>query len=337
VKPNPLVQDQPKQAVVLASDLDVARGFKLGTVVPLELIAGGKIGNPEEGCSVLHLHHDPGDAGIGIKICDPPAGTYTDPNRFGCGYGPVVSYQTDIELKVEVQPAFVNIYVNTKITYKLTITNKGNLKVARLKIIARILGLDGLFFIGEVEPSVGCMQNDAGQTECTLEELAAGQSKEVLLSFTPKVFGMIEASFDALAYNVPCGNLISFPDPDLLNNKDRLALTFVGLDLPDFLLAFTEPTVTKNQDDDKRKVKVRLDIVRFLGFTGPVTIKPPSGPDLPEGIVIILDDPTIVTEDRIAIKIKVKDSVQPGEYPLTFSGSDSSGKTTKGTVILKVE
>ena len=86
----PISQSKPRAAAatVEAVQLDVAVGlYPAGSIVPLTRIRGTRIGNPESGCDSRHLHGGP-------AYFD-NVGPYSDPNPSGCGYGKVVSVQSD--------------------------------------------------------------------------------------------------------------------------------------------------------------------------------------------------------------------------------------------------
>ena len=89
---------------------------------------------------------------------------------------------------------------------------------------------------------------------------------------------------------------------------------------PDFTLAFAQPTVTTNAGT---KITAQADITRVDGFTGKVTITPPV--TTVKGLKVPAAAAT-TSGDSASFKIKVKQSVKAGSYPLVFTGMDSSGK-----------
>jgi hypothetical protein len=65
-------------AVVLSSTLG---SYPAGSITTLDRVTGGHLGNPESGCSSVHLH--------GTIFID-GTGPYADPQPSGCGQGPIV-------------------------------------------------------------------------------------------------------------------------------------------------------------------------------------------------------------------------------------------------------
>jgi len=99
----------------------------------------------------------------------------------------------------------------------------------------------------------------------------------------------------------------------------------------DFSLAFDSPTVTAQAGT---KARVTVNIVRTGGFTGNVTITPPPPAN---GIKAKPPDPIPTTDASVVFKFKVGGGVTPGQYPLTFTAKDDSGRARTGTVTLIVQ
>ncbi len=75
-------------------------------------------------------------------------------------------------------------------------------------------------------------------------------------------------------------------------------------------------------------------INRTGGFAGNVTVTPPPAAN---GIRPKPPDPIATTDTSVVFKLKVGGGVSPGQYPLSFSGQDDSGKTRTATVTLVVQ
>lgn len=100
---------------------------------------------------------------------------------------------------------------------------------------------------------------------------------------------------------------------------------------PDFSLGFDSPTVTGQAGT---KARVTVNINRTGGFTGAVTVTPPPPAN---GIKPKPPDPITTTDASASFKMKIGGGVSPGQYPLTFTAQDGSGKTRTGTVTLVVQ
>ena len=99
---------------------------------------------------------------------------------------------------------------------------------------------------------------------------------------------------------------------------------------PDFTLGFDSPTITGQAGT---KAKVTVNISRTGGFTGEVTVTPPPKAN---GIKAKPPDPITTTDSSVTFKMKLG-AASPGSYPLTFTGTDSGGRTRTATVTLNVE
>jgi hypothetical protein len=70
------------------------------------------------------------------------------------------------------------------------------------------------------------------------------------------------------------------------------------------------------------------------GLTGDVTITAPS--DLPKGMKV-KGGPSFTTSDStISFKIRIRPGVQPGNYLIIFTGTDTAGQTHIDTLTLVV-
>ncbi|HKQ06199.1 MAG TPA: SBBP repeat-containing protein [Blastocatellia bacterium] len=98
----------------------------------------------------------------------------------------------------------------------------------------------------------------------------------------------------------------------------------------DFSLGFDSPTVTAQAGT---KARIKININRTGGFTGNITV----APGLPGSGIKPKPNASITTTDsRVTFKYKTG-AASPGQYPITFTGTDSSGKLRTATVTLIVQ
>lgn len=96
---------------------------------------------------------------------------------------------------------------------------------------------------------------------------------------------------------------------------------------PDFSLGFDSPTVTAEAGV---KAKIKVNINRTGGFTGNITV----APGLPGSGIKPKPNASITTTDTAVIFKYKTGAAVPGQYPITFTGQDDSGKTRTATVTL---
>jgi hypothetical protein len=113
-------------------------------------------------------------------------------------------------------------------------------------------------------------------------------------------------------------------------NGDGINLDFSHAS-PDFTLDLDQPAVTAKAGS---KVTTSVAIGRIDGFAGNVTVAPPN--ESPRGIKAPVDS-VQTTGSSASFRIKIKGSAQPGAYPLTFTGTDASGRTRTATLTLTVQ
>src|SRR5215813_8365974 len=101
---------------------------------------------------------------------------------------------------------------------------------------------------------------------------------------------------------------------------------------PDFSLGFDQPTITASAP---AKLTLTVSINRTGGFTGNVTVTPPS--TLPPGIKLRGSDPVSTTGNAASFRIKVKANATPGTYPLVFSGKDDTGRERDATLTVVIQ
>jgi len=100
---------------------------------------------------------------------------------------------------------------------------------------------------------------------------------------------------------------------------------------PDFSIGFDQSTVTAERGT---KARITVTINRVGGFTGSVTVTPPA----PEGGIKPKPADPVTTSDSSAVfKLKVGGSAAVGPQALTFTATDSSGKTRTATVTIVVQ
>lgn len=109
----------------------------------------------------------------------------------------------------------------------------------------------------------------------------------------------------------------------------NITVTVAG---PGFGLSFDSSTVSGSRGT---KVKIFVNINRFAGFVGDVTVTPP---DLAtEGIIAKFPEP-YTSSDAVAMwKFKIKGWAAIGPHQLTFTGVDGSGRVRSATVTLVID
>jgi uncharacterized delta-60 repeat protein len=100
---------------------------------------------------------------------------------------------------------------------------------------------------------------------------------------------------------------------------------------PDFSIGFDQSTVTAERGT---KARITVTINRVGGFTGSVTVTPPAASG---GIKPKPADPVTTSDSSAVFKLKVGASAAVGPQALTFTATDSSGKTRTATVTLVVQ
>jgi len=100
---------------------------------------------------------------------------------------------------------------------------------------------------------------------------------------------------------------------------------------PDFSLSFDQATIDGTRGT---KARVRININRFGGFVGNVTIIPP---DPAGGIVPKPPDPITTTDTSASFKLKIKGGAALGPHQITFTGRDNSGRERTATVTLVIQ
>jgi len=101
---------------------------------------------------------------------------------------------------------------------------------------------------------------------------------------------------------------------------------------PDFALTSDQPSVVAQRGT---KVRVTINVVRFLGFAGNVTVTPPNTSGL--GIKAKPPDAISTTGESVAFKLKITENAALGDYPLSFSGKDDSGRSHTFVLRLTVQ
>jgi uncharacterized delta-60 repeat protein len=100
----------------------------------------------------------------------------------------------------------------------------------------------------------------------------------------------------------------------------------------DFSIAFAQPSITVTPPE---KPVVTVSIDRTGGFAGDVTVTAPSS--LPKGIVLKGKGQIATSGNSAAFKFKVKPSAALGSDQLTFTGTDSTGRTRSATLTMVIQ
>jgi len=119
---------------------------------------------------------------------------------------------------------------------------------------------------------------------------------------------------------------------ELKGRNDAFLVKYSPVDVPtgpDFTLSFPESAVTATYG----KKKISADINRTGGFTGNVTIEPVS---LTAGVVM-KGGPVSTTEGSTSFKLKIKPAAAPGTHQLTFSATDSAGRSRTASFTLVIQ
>ena len=100
----------------------------------------------------------------------------------------------------------------------------------------------------------------------------------------------------------------------------------------DFALGFDAVQITAERGTS---VGVTVNINRFGGFSGAVTVTPPDASSIK--VKSKPPDPISSTEATVSFKLKVKATALTGSHQLIFTGSDNSGRTRNATLTLRIE
>src|SRR5262249_8693403 len=100
---------------------------------------------------------------------------------------------------------------------------------------------------------------------------------------------------------------------------------------PDFSLSINPAVVTASRGTT---ISVTVTIGRIAGFDGKVTISPPAPIT---GIIFKPGEPVATAESSVALNLKLKGKATVGEHDLTFTGTDSGGRTRATTLKLIVQ
>ena len=119
---------------------------------------------------------------------------------------------------------------------------------------------------------------------------------------------------------------------DANNSLDFALARYISTVSASFGLSFDQPSMTAQRGT---KAKIRVNILRHGGFTGNVTV---TFPDLSAiGIKPKGENPVTTAGDRVVFKAKIGGSAPTGPQPITFTATDSQGRTRTATMILIVE
>jgi hypothetical protein len=182
-------------------------------------------------------------------------------------------------------------------------------------------------FVAKVDPS-GSKLLFAGYIGGSKEDLGAG----ITVDGSGNVYVTGATYSDESTFPVSVGPFLNY-HPGPFNEADAFVvkLTGVGPPQPDFSIGFDQPSITTSAGT---KVTATVNIVRTGGFTGSVTVTPPSS--LPRGIRIP-GDPVTTSDNSVNYKIKVKGSADSGTDQLLFTATDDSGRVRNATLNLIVQ
>jgi photosystem II stability/assembly factor-like uncharacterized protein len=100
---------------------------------------------------------------------------------------------------------------------------------------------------------------------------------------------------------------------------------------PDFSIGFDQPSVGAGPGT---KVRATVNISRSSGLSQSVTVTPPGQV---AGIKSRPADPVTTTDSSVTFKLKISGAASPGQYQLTFTARDDTGRTRAATLTLVVQ
>ncbi|MGH9759916.1 MAG: hypothetical protein ACREAC_03640, partial [Blastocatellia bacterium] len=117
------------------------------------------------------------------------------------------------------------------------------------------------------------------------------------------------------------------------NTPEGISLDVIGYNAvpPDFSLSLNTSNVKAKTGT---KVPITVTINRTTGFSGSVSVTPPS--TLPAGLKVVGAEQS-TTGASVNYNVKVKGSAKAGTYILTFSGSDAAGQIATSALTLVVK
>ncbi|HEU4391917.1 MAG TPA: choice-of-anchor X domain-containing protein, partial [Blastocatellia bacterium] len=127
------------------------------------------------------------------------------------------------------------------------------------------------------------------------------------------------------------GTGTSYPFSVNTGMRASLVARIVDSAAPDFALTFDQTTVAAERGT---RVRVPVNINRSNGFTGAVTVTPP---DPSMGIKPKPPVPITTSDSTAVFKLKVGEGASPGPHVVTFTGSDSSGRTRSASLTVVVQ
>jgi hypothetical protein len=185
----------------------------------------------------------------------------------------------------------------------------------------------GVYF----RPDTGttCMYNSILYDNAVSTSLNGVDAGNNLIDVDPKVVNVAARDFRLLptspAIDVGANNPPGGLGPMDMDGHERITSGVVDIGAyelreADFGLSFDQPTVSAARGT---KVIVRVNIDRSEGYTGPVTVTPPSTSAI--GVRVKPRGPRTTSGDSLTFKLKIKAGATVGEHQLPFIGRDNTG------------
>jgi uncharacterized delta-60 repeat protein len=106
---------------------------------------------------------------------------------------------------------------------------------------------------------------------------------------------------------------------------------YLRITSPDFALSIAPSKVNVVRGET---VKIIVDVNRFAGFTGSVTV---IAPDISDIKVKVKPKTTSTTGTRVKFKLTIKGSAARGAHSITFFGRDATGRERSDTLTLMIQ
>ncbi len=162
-------------------------------------------------------------------------------------------------------------------------------------------------------------------------DLTFGDGGKLVTDFLGDYDGAVSAAIQQDGNIIVAGSCYHDINDD--NSSDFALARYIGISAAtDFALGFDQQTIS---GDRGTKVKVRININRFGGFSGNVTVTPP---DLSEiGVIAKPPDPIATTDAVVVYKLKIKGGATTGPHQITFTGRDDLGREQTANLTLVIQ